>query len=159
MKLVNITVARRIPASAERIFETWMNPNGPGGPWFGAERVIINPQVGLFYLAVKHEGRTWPHYGRFIEIDRPRRVQYTWVSEATKGVESVVTVTLEARADETEVTLRHSGVPDDELGASAQGWLDLDSVYARTGSGGPPRSFFIRLGRATASRSRRGALK
>ena len=62
MKLVDITVARTIPASTEKVFDTWMNPNSPGGPWFGAERLIFHPQVeGLFYLAVKHEGRTWPH--------------------------------------------------------------------------------------------------
>src|SRR5229473_2059351 len=52
---------------------------------------------GLFYLAVKHEERTWPHYGRFLQVDRPRRVEYTWMSEATKGAESIVTVTMEAR--------------------------------------------------------------
>jgi hypothetical protein len=29
----------------------------------------VNPVVdGLFYLAVKHEGRTWPHFGRFVRI-------------------------------------------------------------------------------------------
>jgi len=132
MKLVDITVVRRIPASTERVFDAWMNPNSPGGPWFGAERAIINPQVdGLFYLAVKHEGRTWPHNGRFIEIDRPRRVQHTWVSEATKGVESVVTVTMEARADETDVTLRHSGLPDDEMGRQHKdGWTWILSMLA-----------------------------
>jgi hypothetical protein len=38
-----------------------------GGPSFGAELTILNPVVdGLFYFAVKHEGRTWPHYGRFL---------------------------------------------------------------------------------------------
>ncbi len=40
----------------------------------------------------------------------------TWVSEATKGVESVVAVTFEPRGDQTEVTLCHSRVPDDEMG-------------------------------------------
>jgi uncharacterized protein YndB with AHSA1/START domain len=87
---------------------------------------------GLFYLAVKHEGRTWPHYGRFLEIDRPRRVEYTWVSEATQGVESVVTVSLPARADGTEITLRQSGVPDDEMGRRHKdGWSWILSMLAR----------------------------
>jgi uncharacterized protein YndB with AHSA1/START domain len=101
-----------------------MNPNSPGGPWFGAERVIWNPIVdGLFYLAVKHEGKVWPHYGRFIEIDRPSKLTYTWVSEATRGLESMVTLTLEPRGDETEVTLHHSGLPDDAMGRQHKdGW-------------------------------------
>jgi uncharacterized protein YndB with AHSA1/START domain len=132
MKLTEITVARTIPAPAERVFDVWIDPKSPGGPWFGADRVILNAAVdGLFYFAVKHEGRTWPHYGRFLRIDRPRVVEYTWMSEATKGAESVVTVTMEARGEETEVALRHSGVPDDEKGRQHQeGWAWVLSALA-----------------------------
>jgi uncharacterized protein YndB with AHSA1/START domain len=124
MKLIDLTVTRAIPAAAEKVFDVWMDPKSPGGPWFGADRLIVNPGVdGLFYVAVKHEGRTWPHYGRFVQIERPHRVEYTWVSEGTQGVESVVTVTFEPRGEQTEVTLRHSGVPDDEMGRRHQdGW-------------------------------------
>ena len=124
MKLTEITVSRLIPAAAEQIYDVWMNPKKPGGPWFGCERVIINPVVdGLFYHAVKHEGRIWPHFGRFVRLDRPNRAEFTWMSEATKGAESVVTVTLEPRGDQTEVTIRHAGVPDDDLGRQhEQGW-------------------------------------
>jgi uncharacterized protein YndB with AHSA1/START domain len=132
MNLTDITVARTIPASAEKVFDVWIDAKSPGGPWFGGDRVILNPVVdGLFYLAVKHEGRTWPHYGRFLQIERPRIVEYTWMSEATKGAESIVTVTMEARGEETEVTLRHSGVPDDEMGLQHQGgWTWVLSALA-----------------------------
>jgi uncharacterized protein YndB with AHSA1/START domain len=132
MKLTDITVARTIPASADKVFDVWINPKSPGGPWYGAERVILNPVVdGLFYHGVTHEGRTWPHYGRFLHIERPRRVEYTWMSEATKGAESIVTVTMEAKGEETEVTLRHSGVPDDEMGRQhKEGWTWVLSALA-----------------------------
>jgi uncharacterized protein YndB with AHSA1/START domain len=132
MQLTDITVARTIPAAAERVFDLWMNPKSPGGPWFGAERVILNPVVdGLFHIAVKHEGRVWPHYGRFLKINRPRLVEYTWMSEGTKGVESIVTVAIEPRDGETEVTLRHSGVPDDDMGRQhREGWTWILSKLA-----------------------------
>ena len=132
MKLTDITVSRTIAASPEQVFDVWIDPKSPGGPWFGAESVIVNAAVdGLFYFAVKHEGRTWPHYGRFIEIERPNRVEYTWVSEATKGVESIVALTFESRGDQTEVTLRHSGVPDDEMGhRHKDGWTWILSMLA-----------------------------
>lgn len=100
-------------------------PEGPGlGQRFGAERVIINPiPDGLFYWAVRHQERTWPHYGRFLVVDRPHRVEYTWMSEATQGLESIVAVTFEPQGDETKVTLRHSGVPDDAMGRKhGEGW-------------------------------------
>jgi uncharacterized protein YndB with AHSA1/START domain len=140
MKLTDITVARAIPASPEKVFDVWIDPKSPGGPWFGAERTILNPVVdGLFYFAVNHEGRTWPHYGRFLQIDRPRRVKYTWMSEATKGVESVVAVTFEPRGGQTEVTLRHSGVPDDEMGRQhSEGWTSFLSMLAERFVSGLP---------------------
>jgi len=130
--LTDVTVRRTIPASAEKIFDVWIDPKSPGGPWFGAEHVILDPVVdGLFYFAVKHEGRIWPHYGRFLEINRPRRLEYTWMSEATKGVESIVRITLEPRDEQTEVTLRHSGVPDDEMGRQhKEGWTWVLSALA-----------------------------
>ncbi|MGH9739719.1 MAG: hypothetical protein ACRD4X_14210 [Candidatus Acidiferrales bacterium] len=43
MNLTEVTVSRTIPASAEKIFDMWMNPKSPGGPWFGVERLIFNP--------------------------------------------------------------------------------------------------------------------
>jgi uncharacterized protein YndB with AHSA1/START domain len=139
MKLIDVTVARTIAAPAEEVFDVWIDAKSPGGPWFGAERIILNPAVdGLFYFAVKHEGRTWPHYGRFLRIERPRRVEYTWVSEATKGLESVVLVTLEPRGNQTEITLRHSGVPDDAMGRRHRdGWTWVLSMLAER-FGAPP---------------------
>jgi uncharacterized protein YndB with AHSA1/START domain len=124
MKLTDITVRRTIPAASEEVFDVWIDPKSPGGPWFGADRVIVNVVVdGLFYLAVNHAGRTWPHFGRFLRIERPRLVEYTWMSEATKGLESIVAVTFEPSGDQTEVILCHSGVPDDEMGRQHQeGW-------------------------------------
>ena len=132
MKLITITSERTIPASAQEIFDVWIDPKSPGGPWFGAERVIVNPAVdGLYYFAVKHEGKTWAHYGRFTRLERPRAVEYTWMSEATRGLESLVSVTFTPRDNQTEVKLVHSGVPDDELGRQhEEGWNWILSALA-----------------------------
>jgi len=132
MKPTEITVSRTIPAPAADVFDVWMDPHSPGGPWYGAERVIVNPVVdGLFYLGARHEGRIWPHFGRFVAIERPRRVEFTWMSESTQGVESVVELTFEPRGAETEVTLRHTGVPDNEMGRGHQdGWAWVLSMLA-----------------------------
>ena len=132
MNFTDITVNRTIPAPAEKIYDVWIDPKSPGGPWHGAERVIFNPVVdGLYYLAIKHEGRVWPHYGRFTKMERPSVVEFTWMSEGTKGAESVVTVTLQQRGDQTDVTLRHAGVPDDELGHQhKEGWTWILNALA-----------------------------
>jgi uncharacterized protein YndB with AHSA1/START domain len=132
MNFTDITVNRTIPAPAEKIYDVWIDPKSPGGPWHGAERVIFNPVVdGLYYLAIKHEGRIWPHYGRFTKMERPHLVEFTWMSEGTKGAESVVTVTLQQNGDQTDVTLRHAGVPDDELGHQhKEGWTWILNALA-----------------------------
>jgi uncharacterized protein YndB with AHSA1/START domain len=133
MKLTEVTVTHTIPATPEKVYDVWLNPKSPGGPWFGAERCILNPVVdGLFYNLVKHENRLWPHFGRFTQLERPHKIEHTWMSEATKGAESVVSITLEARGDETEFTLRHSGVPDDEMGLRHRdGWNWILSMLAQ----------------------------
>jgi hypothetical protein len=59
------------------------------------------------------------------------------VSEATKGVESIVAVTFEQCEDHTEIILRHSGVPDDEMGRqhSEGRTLVLSMLAERFGAG------------------------
>jgi Activator of Hsp90 ATPase homolog 1-like protein len=73
------------------------------------------------------------------QVDRPRSIELTWVFEATKGVEPVVPFTLVPKGNHTEVTLRHSGVPDDETGRRhEEGWTwDLSILAERLTSGGP----------------------
>jgi uncharacterized protein YndB with AHSA1/START domain len=124
MKLIDINLSRTIPARAEEIYDAWLDPRTPGGPWFGAKHAIVNPTLdGLFYHAVEHEGKEWAHYGRFLALERARRIEHTWVSEATRGVESIVTLTLEPQGDATRLSLRHANVPDDELGRQHEmGW-------------------------------------
>jgi len=133
-KQTELTVKRVIPARPDEVYDVWLDTKSPGGPWFGAKRVILDAKVdGLFYHCVPHEGREWAHYGRFVALDRPRRIEHTWMSEATRGVESVVNVSFEPEGQGTLVTLRHSGVPDDDFGRQhGEGWaFMLSAIEAR----------------------------
>ena len=132
MNSIDLTLSRTIKAKPEEVFDVWLDTRSPGGPWFGCERVILQPVVdGLFYHCVRHEGRLWAHYGRFIRLERPRSIEHTWVSEATRGVESIVTLDLVPRGDETALTLRHSNVPDDAMGRRhEEGWNFVLSAIA-----------------------------
>ncbi len=123
-KQTELTVTRTIAATPAEVYDVWLDAKSPGGPWYGCNRVILDVKVdGLFYHSVAHEGREWAHYGRFTTLDRPRRIEHTWVSEGTRGLESIVTLTFEPEGDRTRVTLRHTGVPDDDFGRQHQeGW-------------------------------------
>jgi uncharacterized protein YndB with AHSA1/START domain len=133
-KHTEFTLTRTIPASPAEVYDVWLDTKSPGGPWFGCKRVILDARPdGLFYHCVSNEGCDWAHYGRFVALDRPRRIEHTWVSEATRGLESVVTLTFEPRDGRTLVTLRHSGVPDDEFGLQHRdGWgFVLEAIEMR----------------------------
>jgi len=123
-RTTELTLARTMAAKAADIFDRWLDAKKPGSPWFGTKKAIVDPVVdGLFYHAVHFEGHDWAHYGRFIALERGRRIEHTWVSEATRGLESVVTLTLEPQGAKTLVTLHHSGIPDDEMGhRHRDGW-------------------------------------
>jgi uncharacterized protein YndB with AHSA1/START domain len=136
MKLINVKVSRLIKAKPAEVFDVWVDPKQPGGPWHGPERVLIDVKVdGLFYHCVKWEGREWAHYGRFVVVERGARLEHTWMSEATKGIESMVRVHFEPKDGGTEVTLVHENIPDDELGRGHEtGWTwmldEMQKKYA-----------------------------
>ena len=115
-KMLELKFTRTIPATAAEVFGAWLDTTHPGNPWTGAKKVILDARVdGLFFFATSKEP-SWPHYGRFIEIERNRRVQYAWMSPFTNGLESIVTVTFEKKGEETLLTLTHAGLPDDDHG-------------------------------------------
>src|SRR5580658_10407243 len=94
-KMIAFKFERVIPAAIEEVFAAWLDPAIPGKPWHRAAKLIFNPQVdGLFYfLTAKNDAIGFPHYGRFIEISRPGKIQHTFVSQFTSGLESLVTIT------------------------------------------------------------------
>lgn len=130
----DLKLQRTIDATPAQLFDVWINPKQPGSPWYGAANAIVQPVAhGLFYHLVKFEGQDWAHYGRFIILDRPRRIEHTWVSRATQGLETIVSLTLEPAGKGTAAELRHFNVSDDELGRQHQaGWgYVLDAIAGR----------------------------
>jgi uncharacterized protein YndB with AHSA1/START domain len=119
-KTIEIKVERAIPAPLEAVFDGWLDPKVPGNPWNAADKFILNARVdGLFYWTLKGT----PHYGRFLEIERPGRIQHSWMSPNTLGEESMVTVTFEKKGEDTQMTLVHSGLPDTDGGRGHEaGW-------------------------------------
>jgi uncharacterized protein YndB with AHSA1/START domain len=122
--VTDLTLSRVILAPAGEVYDAWLDERNPGGPWFGCTKAILDARVdGLFYHSVSYEGQDWAHYGRFIALERPHRIAHTWVSEGTRGLESVVTLTLASAGEGTRITLHHAGVPDDDFGRQHRdGW-------------------------------------
>jgi uncharacterized protein YndB with AHSA1/START domain len=119
-KLITVKVERTIAAPPPEVFEAWLNPKVPGNPWNMGDKLLLNPEVdGFFYWNV-HDT---PHYGRFVEVKRGARLQHTWMSPYTNGLESTVTVTFKKQGKGTLMTLVHTGLPANSGGRSHErGW-------------------------------------
>ena len=126
LKSLEFTLMRTIPAKPSEIFGLWLDPTQAGNPWHKMKGMIFNPKVGgLFYrMHPSDDGKQeLAHYGRFTILKRANKIQYTWVSQHTRGIESIVTLTLQAKGDETIVNLKHENLPDDEFGRlHKNGW-------------------------------------
>jgi hypothetical protein len=95
-KTVEFKFERFIHASPEKGFDGWLDARISGTPWNAADSFLLNAEMdGLFYWHLKGTS----HYGRFTAFDRPSRMQHTWVSPNTLGLESLVTVTAGALCD------------------------------------------------------------
>lgn len=136
-KTLEFKFERTIPAPPGEVFDAWLDPKVPGNPWSESDKLILNPKVdGFFYWLT----RGTPHYGRFTEVERPARIQHTWVSPYTLGQESTVTLTFQKNGQGTLMTLVHSGLPDDDKARSHEkGWTYFLDIFPERFAVAPPK--------------------
>lgn len=127
----SVTVRREIAAPAEDLFDAWLDAQSLGS-WFrpcgGETRAETDPRVGgTFRIVMVDDESSTAHVGTYREINRPRRLVFTWSSPATRFRESIVTVTFQPSPDgSTIVQVHQAGLPDKEARASHHtGWSDV----------------------------------
>jgi uncharacterized protein YndB with AHSA1/START domain len=124
------TVRRVLPAAPDVVYDEWLDPVGML-EWMcprpaKAVKISLEPAVGgLLRIDIEDRGFSLYVSGMFTELDRPRRLRFTWSCSAwaDPSVQSLVTVTLEDHgAGETMMTIEHEQLPPEEVAGHRQGW-------------------------------------
>jgi uncharacterized protein YndB with AHSA1/START domain len=133
-----VTVRREIAAPAEDLFDAWLDAQSIG-TWLRPSpiretRAETDPRVGgTFRIVMVDDESSFEHTGTYREIDRPRRLVFTWSSHATGFRDSIVTVTFQPLSSSTVVEIHQVGLPDEEAQASHHaGWSDALRELGRT---------------------------
>lgn len=112
---VNVRVTQRFSASPERVFDAWLDPELLGRWMFGPsvrdeEVVRLNVDArlnGRFSFVVRRQGQELNHVGQYLEIDRPRRLAFTWGVDQDAGDSSRVVIDIVPLDTGSELTLTH----------------------------------------------------
>ncbi|HJX28025.1 MAG TPA: SRPBCC family protein [Thermoanaerobaculia bacterium] len=112
---VHVRVTRRFSASAERVFDAWLDPDKVM-QWMAAPHAhgisgqMVRAEVdlrvgGLFSFVDLRDGEEVEHAGEYLEIDRPRRLVFTWSVPKESPDWDRVTVEIEPLETGCELTL------------------------------------------------------
>jgi uncharacterized protein YndB with AHSA1/START domain len=136
-KPANLQVVRRFEAAADRVFDAWLDPDTASKWLFATEsgqmiRVEIDPRVGGSFNFTRRDGDDVEHVGEYLEIDRPRRLVFTFsVPKYSKQI-TRVTVDIMSLASGCELTLTHEDVLPEWASRTEAGWGMILNSLAKT---------------------------
>jgi len=122
-----VVVRRTIAASAEELFDAWLDPEAlaiwmrPGE--IRSTVATVDARVGGRYeIIMSSATEKYPTAGMYRVIDRPRQLVFTWHPSGEEKKESLVTVDFIARGERTEVVITHERLPESSRAPHANGW-------------------------------------
>ena len=136
---VTVVVRREIAASPAELFDAWLDPQALA-IWMrpaGIQRTTAKTDArvgGRYEILMEGDQTTYPHHGVYRLIERPRRLVFTWNSEATDGRESLVTVDFLPQGASTEVVVTHERLPQGSGESQTEGWTSALARLAERGT-------------------------
>ena len=108
-----IRITRRFEASPERVFDAWLDPAKARKFLFATStgqmvRAEVDARVGgTFNFTDRREDGDAEHIGEYLEIDRPRRLVFTFHTERGSTDLSRVSIDITPAGSGCELTLTH----------------------------------------------------
>ena len=130
--------SRRLDAPPERVLDAWLDPDSVGRWLFATPdgesvRCEIDARVGgRFRIDERRGDSVAEHFGEYVELDRPRRLAFTFATSFAPEAATLVTVTIERDGDGSRVTLVHEGVWADYEERTREGWTKILDGLAGT---------------------------
>ena len=123
---VKATVTHSFAAPAEKVFDAWFDPAMISrfmfGPQLRDEQIIsIHPgkKVGdAFSFIVRRQAQEYDHIGEYIEIDRPKRLVFTWAVRQDLPAKSQIVIDIVPQDNKCSMTLTH------EMAKEAEGFIE-----------------------------------
>ena len=113
-KSFTVSISKTIDAPAEKIFDRWLIPTFVAkwmfGEHLGNEKVLdmqnaVRPG-GSFTYKIKRNGKEVLHEGEYLQIDRPKRLIFSWPEAAKNNVHrSKITLSLDSQGERTKLKL------------------------------------------------------
>lgn len=125
-----VQVRRRYSHSPERVFDAWLDPSLAGRFLFATPtgtmvKVEIDARVGgRFNIVERRDGQDAVHVGVYLEIDRPRRLVFSFGDNLAFGA-TTVTVDVAATPEGCELVLTHVGVGPEWVAQTTRGWSGI----------------------------------
>jgi uncharacterized protein YndB with AHSA1/START domain len=138
---ITVRVSRDYAVPSERVFDAWLDPDSLARWMVGRDvrdeevvHVQVDPRVGgAFSFLVRRDGQDVDHVGTYLEIDRPRRLVFTWHVPPDVDALSRVTIVVAPRVDGCTLTLTHEIDPRYAAYAARteQGWTTILEALER----------------------------
>ena len=137
-----VQIRRRVRAGAEQILDLWTKPDLMVrwmSPFPGAVdcKASCDPRTGGAFSLVMSSGESSREVsGAYVQVDRPRKLVFTWIGPLTNDVKTLVTVELIPSGDETDLVLTHERLPTSSIvEGHTKGWGNILDHLAEAVSG------------------------
>lgn len=124
---VTVQLRRHFDFPPENVFDAWLDP-ATAGRWLFATptgqmvKVEIDARVGGRFLIIeRRDGQDAEHRGAYLEIDRPRRLVFSFGDDVAFGA-TTVTVEITPTPDGCDLSLTHEGVGAEWDAQTQKGW-------------------------------------